>query len=300
MDPVQVLSLSSLLALRPSHDPRLIFRFAVRYLQHCVERGMLGGAAGCTMVRQTRNTGRWRACGTVRAVVLFAVVSLTAQGCWYSSNKDIAGPDVATDSSLDPGTEDAEPSPCPEGMASVLGEFCMDRFEASRPDATAISQGEETGPASSVAGVMPWRTSSGADGYAAAQQACQEAGKRLCTAEEWSLACAGPEGRLYAYGDEYDPAICNGIDAFCPDPYPFCGLELGGFHLVATGEFSGCVSPEGIHDINGNLWEWIQGDDLQVKGGAYNCGDSATLHACTYSSPAAYRSAVGFRCCSDL
>ena len=70
--------------------------------------------------------------------------------------------------------------------------------------------------------------------------------------------------------------------------------------VPATGEFAGCVSSEGIHDINGNLWEWIQGDDLQVKGGAYNCGDSATLHACTYSSPAAYRSAVGFRCCSDL
>ena len=34
-------------------------------------------------------------------------------------------------------------------------------------------------------------------------------------------------------------------------------------------------------DINGNVWEMA--DDGLVRGGAYNCRDSATLHECTFS-----------------
>ncbi len=252
------------------------------------------------MRKETKGGGET---GYHRGLLLLVLASIPvllaslASGCWYNSHTDIAGPDVTTDTRVDTGADGPPLLLCPEDMVSVQGVVCMDRYEASRPDASATSEGEDTGPASSVFGVMPWRTSSGADGYALAQEACREAGKRLCSAHEWLLACAGPEGRRYCYGDVYEPTTCNGIDAYCPDPYPFCGMELGGFHLDSTGSFSGCVSPEGIHDINGNLWEWIEGAAHEVKGGAYNCGDSATLHSCTYTSPAIYRSAVGFRCC---
>jgi formylglycine-generating enzyme required for sulfatase activity len=127
--------------------------------------------------------------------------------------------------------------------------------------------------------------------------ACSAAGKRLCTADEWFAACGGPDATTYCYGDDYDPAACNGIDAFCAVPEPFCGRTEGGFHVVATGTFPDCTNEYGVFDINGNLWEWIEDPALTVRGGAFNCGDSAMLHACSYLSPAAYRTAVGFRCC---
>ena len=54
----------------------------------------------------------------------------------------------------------------------------------------------------------------------AADQLCRAEGKRLCTQDEWSLACAGdPEGgadRIYAYGDALDLTVCN-----TNKPHPF-------------------------------------------------------------------------------
>jgi hypothetical protein len=192
---------------------------------------------------------------------------------------------------------DDAPLACPEEMAGVEGLFCIDIWEASRPDATATSMGTDTSMAVSAPLVMPWMTGSGPDDYAAATAACAAAGKRLCRPDEWLEACGGTEDLTYCYGDEYEPATCNGIDAHCADPTPGCGLIEGGFHVDPTGSFPGCANDYGAYDMNGNVWEWIEDPELLVRGGAFNCGNSALLHECSYSSPAAYRSAVGFRCC---
>jgi formylglycine-generating enzyme required for sulfatase activity len=66
---------------------------------------------------------------------------------------------------------------------------------------------------------------------------------RLPTEVEWEAAARGPEGRRYAYGDEYDPAKCNTFDT----------------HIRATtpvGVFPDGRTPEGVHDLTGNVWEW--------------------------------------------
>ena len=125
-------------------------------------------------------------------------------------------------------------------------------------------------------------------------------------AGEWLLACEGSGGTDYCYGGSYDPVACNGIDAHCDDPRPGCGAEdrdngIYHFRLEPTGAFASCSSDYGVYDINGNLWEFVQatGVTLTVRGGAYNCGDSAYLHRCAYVSPASMRTEVGFRCCSD-
>ena len=188
---------------------------------------------------------------------------------------------------------------CPDGMAVVGGLFCMDRWEASRPDATDISYGTDSSMAVSQAGVLPWNT--GSAGWDVARDACAAAGKRLCTPAEWLLACEGPGALTYSYGDDYDPDICNGIDAHCEVPVEGCGHEdyLAGdihFHVEPTGAFPGCVNADGILDLNGNLWEWVGDGGLTQRGGAYNCGDSAFLHQCTFESGPG-RPAAGFRCC---
>jgi formylglycine-generating enzyme required for sulfatase activity len=174
---------------------------------------------------------------------------------------------------------------CPAEMEPVNNIFCMDRFEASRSDATAVDVGVDDGIATSRPGVLPWRLD---DNNALAEAACKAVGKRLCSSFEWELACRGPEMTTYGYGNTYDGAICNGIDTFGPDDVK----------LLPTGELEGCVNGWGLYDINGNLWEHVAGGSgITVRGGAYNCIDSMSLHRCDYVPVTWVPSALGFRCC---
>jgi sulfatase modifying factor 1 len=177
-----------------------------------------------------------------------------------------------------------QPLACPAGMVSVADAFCADTYEASRPDATATGAGNDGSRAVSAAGVLPWQVADNAT----AERACGAAGKRLCSADEWHLACTGPDGTVYSYGDAYQPTMCNGIDAF----------GRSSFRLAPTGAFAGCTNAWGLFDINGNLWEHVAGgNDTTVRGGAYNCNDSAALHKCDYVPGNWTPSARGFRCC---
>jgi len=201
----------------------------------------------------------------------------------------------------------AGPLVCPEGMVAIENRFCIDIYEASRPDATERSSGVDGSEATSRYGVMPWSVENNAEALAA----CQAAGKTLCTEAQWFEACRGPEGLVYGYGDEYDPVICNGIDKYCrcdsaecadrdPCPFPHCYHECrASFRKDPTGFGADCTNPYGVYDMNGNLWEHVLGgDETRIRGGAYNCSDSEWLHRCDYIPGNWEPSARGFRCCS--
>jgi formylglycine-generating enzyme required for sulfatase activity len=176
------------------------------------------------------------------------------------------------------------PMVCPSDMVAVADAFCIDRYEASRMDATATTEGIDDSVAISVAGVLPWQVPSNV----MADQACRASGKRLCAANEWHIACAGPERTAYGYGNAYEAATCNGIDTY----------GISSFHLMPTGSFPGCTNEWGAYDLNGNLWEHVAGGtDRTVRGGAFNCADSASLHRCDYVPGYWIPSALGFRCC---
>ncbi len=197
-----------------------------------------------------------------------AVCGFTGVCVWQCSTAADCGPGFACLANLCTPTATGAVS-CSDDMVPVASAYCVDRYEASRPDATSTSAGRDDSRAVSVAGVLPWQVASNA----AAEAACRAAGKRLCTPDEWLLACRGPDGTVYAYGDRYDTTACNGIDAF----------GWGRFHLAPTGEFERCTNEWGVLDINGNLWEHTAGgSSVTIRGGAYNCGDSALLHRCDY------------------
>lgn len=173
---------------------------------------------------------------------------------------------------------------CAEDMVAVGSAFCIDRYEASRPNATSTSAGTDNSVARSQVSVIPWQVSDNA----AARTACQAAGKDLCTPQQWKSACEGSTRTTYGYGDDYEPETCNGIDLF----------GRSNFHLLPTGSLPECHSDWGVVDINGNLWEHVlDGSDASVRGGAYNCSDSRTLHRCDYVPGNWAPSARGFRCC---
>jgi hypothetical protein len=214
----------------------------------------------------------------------------------------------------------AQPLKCPEGMVAIEDEFCIDVYEASRPDATEVREGTDSSRAVSTGNVKPWVLTNDLDKSlpenARALAACEAADKTLCTEGMWFKVCRGPQERVYAYGDDYIADICNGIDKFCsctgdspcaghdPCPYPRCRNdcpEYGHtpFHLEPTPTDPRCTNEYGIYDINGNVWEHVKGGDAKrIRGGAFNCGDSVTLHRCDYIPGDWDPSARGFRCCS--
>jgi cysteine-rich repeat protein len=162
----------------------------------------------------------------------------------------------------------------------------IDRYEASRPDATAVSEGLSTARACSRVGVLPWSQAS----LATASAACAAAGGHLCTRDEWLFACAGEtQARPYPYGYVWQSGACNGY--------------RGAFNLLArSGEFAGCETPEGVFDLVGNLHEWVstgQPSD-HASGGSYRLtalAVSQRLDSCWADVTVVPAIDVGFRCC---
>jgi len=201
---------------------------------------------------------------------------------------------------------------CPEGMISLGAGRCMDAYEASRPDASASTTGQDTSRAVSRAGVLPWHENPvRATTLARFAAACQRAGKHLCTRDEWHGACAGSTDRPYAYGPVFDREACNCVDTFCDDHCQTqgladcflgadCGYRYECFRLAPTGSFLRCRNELGIYDLNGNVWEIVPSDrdyrGYEVRGGAFNCAAAATRLTCTYNARWQELYA-GFRCC---
>jgi sulfatase modifying factor 1 len=217
--------------------------------------------------------------------------------------------------------------PCPSGMVQIQT-FCVDTYEAYvvEVDPTGNEQphspydviGDASVRAKVAAGVAP-------QGYISqieAESACTAAGKRLCTAEEFALACRGPDaGDYYPYGGETrQPGDCNEGKGssmpmfFGPDPATWTFADFndprlnqweGG--LAPTGGFPRCVSPYGVYDCVGNLHEWgadpadPQGHG-RFRGGFYGdaelngpgCLYVTSAHDLTY-----HDYSTGFRCCAD-
>jgi hypothetical protein len=173
--------------------------------------------------------------------------------------------------------------------------FYIYAYEASRPDASASSQGSQTARACSKPGVMPWSNLT----YQEAVNACTAAGKRLCTAAEWNLACRGTSNNVYPYGGAYSASACNGLDKAIGAPAP-------------TGSLAACQGGfSGIFDMSGNLREWTNDprsdgsppdpDGYTVRGGAYD--NTAPGLRCDFTfavmPPTFFFQNLGVRCCSS-
>lgn len=277
----------------------------------------------------------------------------TSGRCIYecSSNQDCGSAFTCVDHRCkpnDPATDDSGVSAynetgtsvnadCPPEMVPVDA-VCMDRYEASRPNATATSVGTDESKAVSQAGVLPWYVNPmSPKAFSTFDAACKAAGKRLCGASEWLQSCQGPSSNTYFFGKSWDRAACNSVDTYCQECCDILGIsscptgencgydsalsvsytpetcfvteDYGPschvcFHVMPTGAFPRCTNELGLYDVNGNVWEVVPvpaSDDsrgYQVRGGAFNCGSPSSRFKCIFNATWSDLYA-GFRCCKD-
>ena len=145
---------------------------------------------------------------------------------------------------------------------------------------------------------------------------CAWAGRRLCgrigggalgygefenpDEDQWFNACTTAGANVYPYGDEYEPATCN-------------GAESGAGATLPVASLSGCApdSENGPFDMSGNVWEWQdscaddelgEDDPCHARGGSYLTAEPDLLRcrtATTTYTRTNVKANLGFRCCSD-
>ena len=172
--------------------------------------------------------------------------------------------------------------------------FCIDRFEYPN-----------------LRGVLPAIMVD----YHEAARACAIEGKRLCEADEWILACEGLKRLPFPYGLRRDPQACNIDQGYLePDLRALAIPSQASVEIERidrrspSGAFTRCVSPLGVHDMTGNVEEWVHNREgspsrrpfeSALMGGAWEPGQ-ASCRAMSTDYNGWHRSyRAGFRCCRN-
>jgi hypothetical protein len=212
---------------------------------------------------------------------------------------------------------------CPAGMISVGGRFCIDAFEASLDvvDAkgkTLRRHSPYLTPADDVRIAARSRRNVVPQAYISQEQAsraCEAAGKRLCSDDEWLSACRGSKDTRYPYGDEHQEGWCNdkGVSPLRTLHGVKDGLETFGMEamndpklnqipgtVARTGMFKKCKTSGGAYDMVGNLHEWTADPAGTFRGGYY-LDNEINGRGCEYVTKAHIAKyhdySIGFRCC---
>jgi hypothetical protein len=132
-----------------------------------------------------------------------------------------------------------------------------------------------------------------------AENYCHWLGKRLPTADEWTIAAsvAPATGRTFRFpwGNSFDPRLANTMQAGIGDTQ-----AVGAYHPAGN-------TTTGLMDMVGNVAEWTgssaldSGSQIVVKGGSFADGPTlAELAAQRPVAPTTQEPWLGFRCATSL
>lgn len=196
---------------------------------------------------------------------------------------------------LDLGPSDWEAEGVVKARVIELGAFTLDAFEVTVRRwnacvARGVCQGKlDDEPGRPVTDVTPSR----------AGDLCRSEGGRLPTSDEWLFAAAGEDGRKFPWGNT--GLVCR-RSVFGRVSGP-CGTQARGPELAGT--MPDGVTPEGVHDLSGNVAEWTREPDgsFVARGGSFQSRGAAELKSWSFErleesdSPEGYRAPrIGFRC----
>jgi formylglycine-generating enzyme required for sulfatase activity len=167
---------------------------------------------------------------------------------------------------------------------------------------------------------------------------CAARGKRLCFDDEWTEACAGPQGWSWPYGDTHEPGVCNDDKTWLAynqdllNGWPWsvetdaietlgqlldtvravgAGAKAAADHVEAlyqgtvAGAKPGCVGSAGVYDLEGNVEEWTRRRDGgepsfhgNLKGRYWAEPRTCQQGVITHGDTFRFYE-IGFRCCRD-
>ena len=149
--------------------------------------------------------------------------------------------------------------------------------------------------------------------YDEAELICQSRGKRMCTEEEWTFSCEGPEAMPYPYGYTRDDTACVIDKTWRPysgDLFPRNTIKaMKELDKLWQGEPAGsrpmCKSPFGVYDLTGNVDELTfasipSAHKSVLKGGYWGGAVRNRCRAATRShGPTFAFYQASFRCCMN-
>lgn len=133
----------------------------------------------------------------------------------------------------------------------ILDSFYMDKYEVTNSQYKAcVEAGACLSPTSFSATRSNYYDNSQYDNYPVifiywnyAKTYCEWRGGNLPTEAQWEKAARGTDGRSYPWGEGIDCSKAN---------YYSCKEDT-----IKVGSYENGVSPYGIYDMAGNVWEWV-------------------------------------------
>lgn len=258
----------------------------------------------------------------------------------YCSYKSESVNTVVTEVTIHEATQAVDPpkvdSACPDNMRHVVGEYCPEveqkclrwldtdqsptanfgigPLQCAEFESPAKCKSKERKHQNFCIDTYEWPNQKGelppiGMTWNDAKNSCEGIGKRLCAATEWTFSCEGESIKPYPYDDGYhrDATVCN-IDKPSMDPSLPRSEWPKHYSAVPSGSMDRCVSPFGVHDMTGNVDEWVNNTTglkdkdpyiSGLKGGYWSkvrarCRPMTTAHGPDFSF---YQ--IGFRCCQN-
>lgn len=253
-----------------------------------------------------------------------------------------SAPDAAATStpSSAPSSSAAPEGPCPSGMRLVEGAWCKNAVQTClawnevnvtgkvernqckqyREPAECLDRSRQ--PMRFCMDTYEWPNEEGAiprnlTSWQEAKDTCEVIGKRLCTEDEFTFACEGEAMRPHVHGFTRDGSICNYDREYRLRTFNFakhdacmsdeaCRAALAAIdQRLPAGAMPRCVSDHGVHDLNGNVNEWVElpgkgfSKRAGLKGGWWGPVRDRCRPITTFHGESDFGYEVGFRCCKN-